>query len=535
MAPSRKAKPVLVALTALIAVAAALALLTWAARVNYLLFHSVVELFSVAVAWTVFAVLINARKFLRDSGLLFLGGAYLLVGSLDLLHTLSYDGMGVFPHRSANLPTQFWIVARGFEAASLLIAAWLTQRSLSRGGFRWVLLGQVVFAAALVGVVFAGYFPACFVPGRGLTGFKIAAEYLICACLLLAGVVFYRQRKRMDPQLLHLLIASVGLTIASELAFTLYGDVFGVMNLVGHLLKLGSFLLIYVSFVRIGLERPYETLFRSFREEEQQNRQLEKRIHDARRMESLGVMAEGIAHDFNNLLAAIMGNAELAAQAARTGADQQENFDAIVQASRRAEQLTQKMLAYTGTIHLRPEPVQLGRVCRQLQEVVGHLDTRVRLNWELQEDLPAVCADPEQIRQVVAALLQNALEALEGSGGRVTIRTALAEVADGQIVGAGQIDPLPPGSYCMLQIEDDGQGMDEETLSFALDPFFSTRFTGRGLGLPAVHGILKTHKGALTLDSSPGKGTVVTVYLPALREPVSEGALDPVLPEPIGV
>jgi signal transduction histidine kinase len=501
---------------------AALSLLVLLARANYLLFHSVVELFAIAVAWTVFALLVSARRFVRDVGLGVLGGAFLFVGGIDLLHTLSYKGMGVLGDSGANRATQFWIAGRVLEAGALLLGALLTGRSMPERGFRRVLAAQSGVAGLLVVSIFAGWFPTCYVEGGGLTTFKVAAEYAVCAALAAAGGLFWLKRGRMDRRVLMLLLASVALTIVSELAFTLYVDVFGLMNIAGHVLKVISFCLVYVAFVQQGLTRPYQTLFRSFLEEEEQNRRLERRIQDARRMESLGVLAGGIAHDFNNLLAAIMGNTELALRALPADSRQQKNLQAVLEATGRARNLTRQMLAYTGAMHLEAAPADLNELLAQMQGGMRRLlPENVDVEWVRDSDLPPVEIDTEQIRQVIAALLTNAVEAIGDKPGKLRLATCLCRVAGDDVTPAGQTESLEPGLYVVLEVADNGQGMDPRTLENALDPFFSTKFTGRGLGLPAACGVLRSHGGGLLMESSPGEGTEARVYLPAADRPRS--------------
>ena len=240
-------------------------------RVSYLLFHSLVELFSVLVAWGIFIIAWNSRRFITHSFFLFLGVAFLAVGALELLHLLAYKGMGVFPGATADLPTQLWIAARSLEAVSLLIAPFFLTRRVRAMRLLWA----YSLATALLGaMIFSGWFPACFVEGQGLTAFKIISEYLVC--VLLAGAIFvvYRQRQHLDPMVLRLVIAALGVSIVSELSFTLYVDVYGLFNMVGHFLKIISWALLYKAIINIGLQQPYRTLFRELAQSEERYRKL---------------------------------------------------------------------------------------------------------------------------------------------------------------------------------------------------------------------------------------------------------------------
>ncbi len=240
-------------------------------RVSYLLFHSLAELFSVLVAWGIFIVAWNSRRFIAHSFFLFLGVAFLAVGALDLLHMLTYKGLGVFPGATADLPTQLWIAARGLEAVSLLMAPlFLTRRVRAMR----LLSAYGLATALLLAMIFGGWFPACFVEGQGLTAFKIISEYLICVLLAGAIVFVYRRRQHLDQMVLRLVIAALSVSIVSELSFTLYVDVYGLFNQVGHFLKIIVCVLLYKAIIETGLQRPYRTLFRELAQSEERYRKL---------------------------------------------------------------------------------------------------------------------------------------------------------------------------------------------------------------------------------------------------------------------
>ena len=223
---------------------------------SYLLFHSVVEIASVVIAFGVFTIAWNSRRFLENGYLLALGIAYLFVGSLDFVHTLAYKGMGVFPRYDANLSTQLWIAARYVESLSFLIAPLYLVGKAKVGR---LLAGYAIVALLLLASIFPlGIFPTCFVEGEGLTPFKVTSEYVICLILLISAGILYAKRIYFDALVWRLVVASIAMTICSELAFTLYADVYGTANLVGHFLKLLSFYLIYRGIVVTGLSQPWE-------------------------------------------------------------------------------------------------------------------------------------------------------------------------------------------------------------------------------------------------------------------------------------
>lgn len=240
---------------------------------SYLLFHSLAEMFSIVIAFSIFALAWNSRRITANAFFVFLGIAYLFIGALDLLHTLAYKGMGVFPGYDANLPTQLWIAARYVDALSLLAAPFLLGRRLND---RSVFLVYGIALAAILGTIFARVFPDCFLEGTGLTSFKKASEYLICGFFLGAAVHLTLRREALDPRVARLLVSSFVLMIVAEMAFTFYISVYGLSNLLGHFIKLTAFYLTYKAIIETGLVQPYTLLFRDLK----QNEEALRRAHD---------------------------------------------------------------------------------------------------------------------------------------------------------------------------------------------------------------------------------------------------------------
>lgn len=243
---------------------------------SYLLFHSLAELFSVIIGVCIFVVAWNSQRFQRDSYLLFLGVGFLYVAGLDLAHMLSYKGMGVLRAEETNRATQLWIAARYLESISLACAPLVLGRQIGRG----VLLGAggAVVALLLASIFAFGVFPTCYVEGSGLTTFKVVSEYVVCLMLIVAIVGLWRHRERMDRRIVTLLAWAMAITILQELAFTLYVDVYGALNMAGHLLKILAFFLIYKAIVETGLAKPYQLLFYDLKQSEQALRESEERF-----------------------------------------------------------------------------------------------------------------------------------------------------------------------------------------------------------------------------------------------------------------
>ncbi len=235
-----------------------------ASRYSYLLFHGLAELFSIVVACSIFIVAWNARRLVQNHYLLFLGIAYVFVAFIDLIHTLSYKGMGVFEGYGANLSTQLWILARSMESVALLLGpVFLTKRIRSE---RVVFVYFFVTLIALLSIFQWDLFPVCFIEGKGLTDFKKISEYVISSILAASFLALWRHRAKLDRTVFLLISFSIGSTIASELAFTFYVSVYGFSNLIGHYLKIISFYLLYKAIVETGLARPYDLLFRELKQ-----------------------------------------------------------------------------------------------------------------------------------------------------------------------------------------------------------------------------------------------------------------------------
>lgn len=242
-----------------------LSLLTATSFGNYLLFHSLAELYAIVIAVGIFIIAWTARAHYHNDYLLFIGIAYLFVAGFDTLHMLGYHGMAVFSDIPGyNLGPQLWLTGRFLEAGTLLLAPRFIRRSLRTGP---VFTGYLLLSAlALWAIFFARIFPDCFTLESGLTLFKVVAEYAIVALLLMALTHLVLHRNRLDRRVYRLLFASILLTVASELCFTLYISHYGPSNLGGHLLKIVSFTLIYYAIIDTALRRPFALLFRDLKE-----------------------------------------------------------------------------------------------------------------------------------------------------------------------------------------------------------------------------------------------------------------------------
>lgn len=245
-----------------------------------------------------------------------------------------------------------------------------------------------------------------------------------------------------------------------------------------------------------------------------EQRAAEKRLRHLEKLESLGILAGGLAHDFNNLLTPILGYASLAQNSLDPESPLRPMMEQIERSAIHAADLVKQILAYAGKELFGTSPVDLSSLVNESQTLGQHFGLNQHLHLELAPQLPLIEADTVQIERVLTNLVSNAVEALEGNAGNVTIRTGSTELTLDFLREADPTRDLKPGPYVYLEVEDDGSGMTNEVRSRIFDPFFSTRFIGRGLGLAAVQGTVRSHGGLIVVDSQPGRGSRFRVLFP---------------------
>jgi len=249
---------------------------------------------------------------------------------------------------------------------------------------------------------------------------------------------------------------------------------------------------------------------------EEERRKVQVKLLHAQKLESLGVLSGGVAHDFNNLLVGILGNASLAAQAVPADSPAREILRDLETAALRAAELTHQLLAYAGKGQFNLQAVQVPRLIEDMTHLLASaVGKNARLVYDLAADVPVIEADTAQIRQVIMNLVTNASEAIGTANGTITVCAGAVDADRTELDGSQLGAALPEGRYLVLEVKDDGHGMHPATQARIFDPFFTTKFTGRGLGLAAVLGIVRAHRGAIRVTSAPGKGTTMRVLLPS--------------------
>lgn len=253
---------------------------------SFPLFHTVAELFGISVAIGIFMIVWNSRRFVVNDYLLFIAIAGLFVAAVDLLHTVAYHGVGVFPTNDSNIASQLWVVGRYLQAASFLIAPVFLSRRLK---VSWTFIAFAALAAVPTAAIFAGVFPTAYVTGQGLTMFKNVSEYLIIGIFAGAFAFLYRRRDSFEPIVARLLLGAIAVYALAEGLFTMYVNVYGGFNLAGHLVRIAGIYLVYRAIIVTALARPYGLLFRDLKLSEEALRGSEERFRTTFEQAHIGI------------------------------------------------------------------------------------------------------------------------------------------------------------------------------------------------------------------------------------------------------
>lgn len=483
---------------------AALAAISLVSFYNYLLFHSLAEIFSIVIAYGIFMIAWNTRQFMDNDYLLFLGIAYFFIGSVDILHTLAYKNMGVFYINSANLPTQLWIIARYVESISLLTAPLFFKRKLYPARLFSVFLA-VIFL--LLGILFfTELFPDCYIDGTGLTQFKKTSEYVICLILVFAVILLIKHRDEFSHNTFRLLVLSITIGIFSELSFTVYTNIYGLANLTGHLLEIISVYIFYKAIIESGLKKPYEFLFKNLmRANEQLNIQKTK-LEEANTTKDKFFTI--IAHDLQNPFNSLLGYSDLLMKEADMFLNEQAREFAYnihistIKLLRLSKNLLYWARSQTGQLEYHPQKTDLETIVTGNVEVLlpGAKEKQIIVKSRVEKHTIVLC-DKNMISTVIRNLISNAIK-YTNPGGEIRIEASRT------------------GSFTEISIIDNGIGISKEDAEklFKIDVKHSgigtAGETGTGLGLMLCKEFVEKNKGKIRVESEPGKGSRFIFTLP---------------------
>lgn len=491
---------------------------------HYLLAHTLLEMFCVITAFSVMIIACNTYETTKNHFFIFLGITGSIVGFFDFLHAFTYKGMSMINDGGANIPTQLWIAARYLESSALLAAPFFFTRSLQPRlvAYIYTALGGLI----LLTVFYWRTFPECYIEGSGLTSFKITSEYLI-ATIYVAALAVLRQlgRSHLDMYVIKLLTVAIIAKTLAELSFTVYIDVYGATNFIGHVLKVISTYYIYVAFVEISLKEPHKILYFQLEQTKDKlqasNQQLQteigvrmnaqheleaslkelrltqKALWHREKLAAMGQMAAGMAHEVKNPLTSVRGFAQLLTRKCANDAKTSQYAATIVSEVDQACGVIDNFLQLA-----RPNPpaLQEYQLNQLVREVLMMVDPQaflqhISIDFSGDDSLDTCRLDPGQMKQALINICQNAIEAMPG-GGKLTIHTGLRD----------------RDQY--VSITDTGNGIPEELLTKIGVPFFTTKDTGTGLGLSISYSLIDAHKGRVEIDSSIGIGTTFKIYLP---------------------
>ncbi|WP_040413570.1 MASE3 domain-containing protein, partial [Desulfosporosinus sp. OT] len=474
---------------------------------NYLLFHSLAELFSIIIAVTLFLIMWNSNKYMKNKALVFISIGYLFIAIIDLLHTLSYQGMNIFKDYDfyAN---QLWIAARYMESLTLLVAfAWPSRvnQIINRVGILGIMTIYLVITVILMASIYIWKtFPVCFIANQGQTEFKIMSEYVICLTLV-AGILFlWKNRRNLDEKIYTLLIAAMIFTILQELSFTLYSDNYGILNMVGHYFKILSFYLMYRAIVKIGIVEPYNLIIRELTYNEIELKEAKNAAELANNMKSS--FLANMSHEIRTPLNSILGFANLLFEEEKEP-EKLEKLEIIINAGDHLLSLVNNILEFSkieaGMVVIEQSSFFIHKLLENLKKMFVLKSQERHLSWEVNIN-PAVpeiiVGDEHRLMQVLVNLTGNAFKFTESGG--VSIQVSYLN---------GQLEII---------VEDTGIGIPEAKQETIFSPFdqvetsYARKYGGTGLGLSITKNLLELMGGTIRVERSTVSGSEFVVSIP---------------------
>ncbi len=506
-------------------VAAVVALIP-VSRTNYLLFHTLLELLTTSIAFGGFVVAWNTRDIAENRYTAKLGIGLAFVGLVTLLHAIAYRGMGVFPDVGANLPTQLWILSRALLAGAFAVAG-LSLYVRVAPVFAWAGFATAT-VLGLVSIFVKWGFPVMFVEGSGLTPIKIWLEYAIMVVMVISGILLWRGRASFGGRVVNMMLAGLIAMIAAELSFTLYVDVYGFFNFLGHVLTLIGFMLLYAAIIDTGLRRPTSLLFHDLEQREQSERAAAASLERAnlrlrvlvadleatnRRLDEAtnakGEFLRNVSHELRTPLNSIIGFSEILSRgmAGPLNEEQSRQLEMIHAAGAHLLELVEELLDLSrieeGRLHLTLTDFDAREIAATAIAMVRPMadEKQIELSCGLPENTVMIHSDAVRVEQILLNLLGNAVKYTEAG------RIRLDVTADDDWVDFG--------------VTDTGIGIPADGLQACFEVFYRAgepTEKGSGLGLPVSKHLASALGGDILAQSEPGSGSVFTLRLPSMAE-----------------
>lgn len=491
---TNNARDILESYYSIFVLAALLILISITNLFNFLLFHTITEIFSIVIAVGIFIIGWHTRKFTESVFFVRYGIASLFIASIDLIHTLSYEGMGIFLGYDSNLPTQLWILARYIQAGSFIIA--LSPFIFKKTPYYLFIFYSIITIIFLF-MIFHGIFPDCYISGLGLTPFKIVNEYIIIFILLLAIFLLYNQKETFSFDIFVLIGLSLITTVISELAFTLYISVYGLSNIIGHIFKILAFFFIYMGVIQIGLKDPIRVLFKQLKKREESLNQAYKRTNFYKNL---------FAHDVNNIFQNILSTLELYDIEKK---DIQKYHYMIKNQIIRGEKLVKNVIKLTELDDYE-EKLKSVNLKKKLSQSLSYLkESYPNKNIEIAREIPKepikIQAN-ELINDIFENILINAVKYTQNDPIKIQIRIS-------KIKKNGNY-------YVKLEFIDNGIGIppSQREKIFESDLEKTSKTKGMGLGLSLVKKVIELYNGDIWIESrikgEYDKGTNFVLLIP---------------------
>lgn len=472
---------------------------------DFLHFHILAEFFSIIVCFIIFAFAWRTRSFSDNPQLLFIANGFFWVGLIDLAHTLSYKGMTVSFPGNANLATQLWIAARFLQVAVLVLIPFIRRFN---GIVPYSFPAAGLFTVVCAALMYFGMFPDCFIEETGLTAFKIFMEYMFVAVLGIAIVFMVLHREDFEGEVFSFLVASILLSMASEICFTTYASVYALSNAAGHILKICAFWLIFEAVVSTNLRRPYLEMIKS-RESAIMSARIAERANSAK-----SEFLANMSHDLRTPLNAIIGYSDII-RSKLYGEISPPRYGEYVEyingSGQQLLSLVNDILDLSkiesGEFDLREEDIDLKVLLSETVNGFGPAAQKksLKISCFVDEKARFIRADHRALLQVMNNILSNAVKFTDMDG-RISI------IAD-----------CDPHGRVEIRVQDNGCGIPDEVMGNIGKPFIqghphlSARYPGSGLGLYICKKLMQLHEGELIVSSKPGGGTLITTRFPPER------------------